>query len=57
MTKTPEIIHYCWFGGRKLLGFVQKCIESRKKFLPDYEIKQWNESNFDIDSCILYISI
>ena len=26
-----------------------KCIESWKKFLPDYEIKQWDESNFDVN--------
>ena len=27
-----------------------KCIESWKKYLPDYEIKEWNESNFDVNS-------
>ena len=26
-----------------------KCIASWKKFLPDYEIKEWNESNFDVN--------
>lgn len=26
-----------------------KCIESWKKFLPDYEIKEWNEKNFDVN--------
>lgn len=28
----------------------KKCIESWKKFCPDYEIKEWNEDNFDINS-------
>ena len=44
----PKIIHYCWFGGNPLPELAQKCIESWKKFCPDYEIIEWNESNFDI---------
>ena len=44
-------IHYCWFGGKKLPKEVEKCIATWKKFLPDYEIKEWNESNFDINTC------
>lgn len=43
-------IHYCWFGGKKLPKSVEDCIKTWKKFLPDYEIKQWDESNFDINS-------
>lgn len=45
----PKIIHYCWFGGNPLPKSALKCIESWKKFLPDYEIKEWNESNFDVN--------
>ena len=44
----PKIIHYCWFGGNPLPELAQKCIASWKKYLPDYEIKEWNESNFDV---------
>ena len=44
----PKIIHYCWFGGNPLPELAQKCIASWKKFLPDYEIKEWNEQNFDV---------
>lgn len=47
----PKIIHYCWFGGNSKPKEVLKCIESWKKFLPDYEIKEWNESNYDITKC------
>ena len=47
----PKIIHYCWFGGNPLPELALKCIESWKKYLPDYEIKEWNESNFDINCC------
>lgn len=45
----PRVIHYCWFGGNPLPEMAKKCIESWKKFLPDYEIKEWNESNFDVN--------
>lgn len=44
----PKKIHYCWFGGNELPSKAKKCIESWKKFFPDYEIIEWNESNFDI---------
>lgn len=43
----PKKIHYCWFGGNPLPEKAKKCIESWKKFLPDYEIIQWDETNFD----------
>ena len=45
----PKIIHYCWFGGKPLPQMALACIESWKKYCPDYEIKEWNESNFDIN--------
>lgn len=44
----PKIIHYCWFGRNPLPKSAQKCIASWKKFFPDYEIKEWNEDNFDV---------
>ena len=44
----PKTIHYCWFGGNRLSKLALKCIESWKKFFPDFEIKEWNESNYDI---------
>lgn len=47
--KIPKTIHYCWFGGNPLPKLAQKCIASWKEFCPDYEIKEWNESNFDLD--------
>ena len=45
----PKVIHYCWFGRNPLPPLAIKCIESWKKFLPDYEIKEWNEDNFDVN--------
>lgn len=46
----PKIIHYCWFGGKPLPKLAQKCKASWEKFFPDYEIKEWNEQNFDINA-------
>lgn len=44
----PKKIHYCWFGGNELPVSAKKCINSWKKYFPDYEIIQWDESNYDI---------
>ena len=44
----PKIIHYCWFGGNPLPKSAIECIDSWIKFFPDYEIKEWNESNYDV---------
>ncbi|WP_256988775.1 glycosyltransferase family 32 protein [Bacillus sp. EB106-08-02-XG196] len=48
----PKVIHYCWFGKGELSPLIKNCISSWKKFCPDYEIIEWNESNFDINSSI-----
>lgn len=45
----PKIIHYCWFGEKELGENERKCIASWKKFLPDYEIRLWNEENYNIN--------
>jgi hypothetical protein len=44
----PKIIHYCWFGRGELPPLAKKCIASWRQFFPDYEIKEWNEDNFDV---------
>lgn len=44
----PKVIHYCWFGGKPLPEDVKRYIKTWKKYCPDYEIKEWNESNFDV---------
>ena len=48
----PKIIHYCWFGRNPLPESAKECIASWKKFLPDYEIKEWNENNFNVNMTI-----
>lgn len=47
----PKTIHYCWFGKKPLPRSALKCIESWKKYLPNYKIIEWNESNFDVSVC------
>lgn len=46
----PKIIHYCWFGRNPLPEKALRCIESWRRHLPDYEIVEWNEDNFDVNS-------
>ncbi len=46
----PKIIHYCWFGGNPLPKSAIKCINSWRKYCPDYEIVEWNENNIDLSS-------
>lgn len=46
----PKIIHYCWFGRGKLPKSVEKNIASWKKYCPDYQIIQWNEDSFNVES-------
>ena len=47
----PKIIHYCWFGGNPIPDEFQRCIDSWKRVMPDYEIKRWDESNYDVKKC------
>ena len=51
----PKVIHYCWFGENPLPETALRCIESWKKYCPGYEIKEWNEKNYDVNK-ITYIS-
>lgn len=47
----PKVIHYCWFGGNPLPESAKRCLVSWKRFFPDYEIREWNETNFDVNCC------
>lgn len=46
----PKIIHFVWVGGKPLTPLAERCIETWKKYCPDYEIKRWDETNFDINA-------
>ena len=47
----PHIIHYIWFGRNPKPEIVKRCIESWKKYLPEYQIIEWNEDNYDLTKC------
>lgn len=48
----PKIIHYMWFGGAPLPEETKQYIQSWKKYCPDYQIKRWDENNFNIHECV-----
>lgn len=41
-----KLLHYIWLGNNKT-DLTLKCIDSFHSFMSDYEIIEWNESNFD----------
>jgi mannosyltransferase OCH1-like enzyme len=45
----PKVIHYCWFGRKPMPALALKCMDSWKKHLPGYELRRWDEENFDIN--------
>ena len=51
----PKTIHYCWFGGKPLPPLAQKCLASWRRQCPDFEIRQWDETNFDLTKAPDYV--
>ncbi len=47
--RIPKVLHYAWFGKGDKPDLLKRCMETWPKFLPDYEIKVWDESNFPFD--------
>lgn len=45
----PRTLHYCWFGGRDLPESTRRYIDGWRRLCPDFEIRQWDETNFPID--------
>ena len=49
----PKKLHYVWVGDpNKKSQLFYKCLESWKKYCPDWEIIEWNESNFNINESL-----
>lgn len=48
----PKKIHYMWLGGGTLPKNLQMCVESWRKYCPDYEIIKWDESNYDVKKSV-----
>lgn len=42
----PKIIHYCWLSNDPIPADLVACMESWKKYLPDYEFMLWNFDRF-----------
>ncbi|MGN0201364.1 MAG: glycosyltransferase family 32 protein [Candidatus Cryptobacteroides sp.] len=38
----PKIIHFCWISGDEFPEQIRMCIDSWKRYLPDYEIVLWD---------------
>lgn len=51
----PKIIHYCWFGRGEKPAKIKKCMYSWRKYLPEYQLIEWNEDKFDISTAIPYV--
>ena len=46
----PKVIHYCWFGRGEKSPLIQRCIATWREKRPGWEIQEWNEDNFDVES-------
>lgn len=47
----PKRIHYMWLGKTEFPKNLKRCIDSWRRFCPDYEIVRWDESNYDVEKC------
>lgn len=48
----PKIIHLCWLSNDKFPQKIEYCINTWKKYLPDYEIRLWDLNKFDLNSSV-----
>ena len=48
----PKIIHLCWLSGDPFPPEIQACLDSWKKYLPDYDIWLWDSKRFDLNSTL-----
>ncbi len=49
MTMIEKKIHYVWIGNSEKPAIFHKCLKSWKDNLPDFEIVEINEKNFDME--------
>ncbi len=42
MSKIPKVLHYCWLSDDAMPPKLAACVESWKKYCPDFEIINWN---------------
>lgn len=46
----PKTIHYVWVGGAPKSRVIFRCMKSWQKHLQGYTMREWNESNFDVNA-------
>ena len=46
----PKVIHLCWLSGDPYPPMIQSCIETWKKYCPDYDIMLWDTKQFNVNS-------
>lgn len=46
----PKVLHYCWFSGEAIPDNYIYYLKTWQEKCPDYEIKQWDSNNFEIDN-------
>ena len=46
----PKTIHYCWFGKAPKTDLNKRCIESWRRVMPDFQLKEWNATNSPLDN-------
>lgn len=51
----PLIFHYCWFGKPEKPISVKRNLDTWLKLNPDYELMEWNESNFNLTNNMLFV--
>jgi hypothetical protein len=44
-----KIINYCWFGDNQPPEVVGECLKTWTTIHPDFEIKKWDETNYDVN--------
>lgn len=49
--RIPKTIHYIWVGENPLSDEYRRNINTWRKNNPDYDIIQWDESNYDFSTC------
>lgn len=48
----PKKIHYCWLSDDAMPEQLVRCVDSWKKYLPDYEIVKWDLKRFPLEKNI-----
>ena len=50
----PKIIHGIWFSGDPMPKLYKSCLDSWRKYAPDYEIKIWDLETYKPDNCLFF---